>query len=83
MTLAWLEPETPKLDGVKPHVQRTACKRYALHLSWFEGRRRFIAWHTGWNIDHERVGEYTSVRAARDACDEHDAQLRGGTRAAA
>lgn len=81
--LEWLDPERPKVPGVKPHVQRSACRLYALHLSWQNARRRFIAWHTGLNLDHERVGEFASVRAARQACDDHDHLRRGGSRAAA
>lgn len=89
MSLVWLDPERPKVAGVKPHVQRTACLRYALHLSWHHGRRRFIAWHTGFGLEHDRVGEFSRVADARAACEahlanlEHLAQIRGGSRAAA
>jgi hypothetical protein len=87
--LEWLDPETPKQRGLKPHVMRSTCLRYRIDLSWQAGKRRFIAWHTSFGLEHERVGEFSRVADARAECDahlanlEHLAQLRGGLRAAA
>jgi hypothetical protein len=89
VTLVWLDPEVPKVAGLKPHVQRSACLRYVLHLSWYLGRKRYIAWHTSFGLEHERVGEFRRSDDARTACEahvanlEHQAQLRRGFNAAA